>query len=123
MKKWSICSMKGILLGIGLFFQSVSAEESLGQFISYEIEDYGEYEDSQTDLTYVFTKGIFFLFRQYRKYGLDAAKQRGICIDTEGYSHIGEYEGSETHLWYTRDRQGQNKRCAEKIYFFLEKPL
>lgn len=51
--------MTGILLGIGLFFQSVSAEESLGQFISYEIEDYGEYEDSQTDLTYVFTKGIF----------------------------------------------------------------
>lgn len=72
--------MKGILLGIGLFFQSVSAEESLGQFISYEIEDYGEYEDSQTDLTYVFTKGIFFLFRQYRKYGLDAAKQRGIYL-------------------------------------------
>lgn len=68
-------------------------------------------------------KAFFFLFRQYRKYGLDAAKQRGICIDTEGYSHIGEYEGSETHLWYTRDRQGQNKRCAEKIYFFLEKPL
>lgn len=51
--------MTGVLLGIGLFFQSVSAEEPLGQFISYEMEDYGEYEDSQTDLTYVFTKGIF----------------------------------------------------------------
>lgn len=51
--------MTGVLLGIGLFFQSVSAEEPLGQFISYEIEDYGEYEDSQTDLAYVFTKGIF----------------------------------------------------------------
>ena len=43
MKKWNICSMTGILLGIGLFFQNASAEEPLGQFISYDIEDYGEY--------------------------------------------------------------------------------
>lgn len=34
--------MTEILLGIGLFFQNVSAEEPLGQFISYDIEDYGE---------------------------------------------------------------------------------
>ena len=51
--------MTGILLGIGLFFQNASAEEPLGQFISYDIEDYGEYTDSETDLTYVFVKGIF----------------------------------------------------------------
>ena len=70
--------MTGILLGIGLFFQNASAEEPLGQFISYDIEDYGEYTDSETDLTYVFVKGIFSsLFGQYRKYGPDTAKRRG----------------------------------------------
>ena len=51
--------MTGILLGIGLFFQNAPAEEPLGQFISYDIEDYGEYTDLETDLTYVFVKGIF----------------------------------------------------------------
>ena len=30
MKKWSICSMTGILLGIGLFFQNASAEDTFG---------------------------------------------------------------------------------------------
>lgn len=34
--------MAGILLGMSLFFLNASAEEPLGQFISYDIEDYGE---------------------------------------------------------------------------------
>lgn len=113
--------MTGVLLGIGLFFQSVSAEEPLGQFISYEIEDYGEYEDSQTDLTYVFTKGIFSSYSDSTE-SMVLTRQNGeeICIDTEGYSHIGEYEGSETHLWYTRDRQGQNKLLVGSTEIFAE---
>lgn len=123
MKEWSICSMTGVLLGIGLFFQSVSAEEPLGQFISYEIEDYGEYEDSQTDLTYVFTKGIFSSYSDSTE-SMVLTRQNGeeICIDTEGYSHIGEYEGSETHLWYTRDRQGQNKLLVFSPEDFWKEP-
>lgn len=115
--------MTGVLLGIGLFFQSVSAEEPLGQFISYEIEDYGEYEDSQTDLTYVFTKGIFSSYSNSTE-SMVLTRQNGeeICIDTEGYSHIGEYEGSETHLWYTRDRQGQNKLLVFSPEDFWKEP-
>lgn len=115
--------MTGVLLGIGLFFQSVSAEEPLGQFISYEIEDYGEYEDSQTDLTYVFTKGIFSSYSDSTE-SMVLTRQNGeeICIDTEGYSHIGEYEGSETHLWYTRDRQGQNKLLVFSPEDFWKEP-
>lgn len=34
--------MAGILLGMSLFFLNASAEEPLGQFISYDIKDYGE---------------------------------------------------------------------------------
>lgn len=115
--------MTGILLGIGLFFQSVSAEEPLGQFISYEIEDYGEYEDLQTDLTYVFTKGIFSSYSDSTE-SMVLTRQNGeeICIDTEGYSHMGEYEGSETHLWYTRDRQGQNKLLVFSPEDFWREP-
>lgn len=115
--------MTGVLLGIGLFFQSVSAEEPLGQFISYEIEDYGEYEDSQTDLTYVFTKGIFSSYSDSTE-SMVLTRQNGeeICIDTEGFSHIGEYEGSETHLWYTRDRQGQNKLLVFSPEDFWKEP-
>ena len=115
--------MTGVLLGIGLFFQSVSAEEPLGQFISYEIEDYGEYEDSQTDLTYVFTKGIFSSYSDSTE-SMVLTRQNGeeICIDTEGYSHIGEYEASETHLWYTRDRQGQNKLLVFSPEDFWKEP-
>lgn len=115
--------MTGVLLGIGLFFQSVSAEEPLGQFISYEIEDYGEYEDSQTDLAYVFTKGIFSSYSDSTE-SMVLTRQNGeeICIDTEGYSHIGEYEGSETHLWYTRDRQGQNKLLVFSPEDFWKEP-
>ena len=115
--------MTGILLGIGLFFQSVSAEEPLGQFIRYEIEDYGEYEDLQTDLTYVFTKGIFSSYSDSTE-SMVLTRQNGeeICIDTEGYSHMGEYEGSETHLWYTRDRQGQNKLLVFSPEDFWREP-
>ena len=115
--------MTGVLLGIGLFFQSVSAEEPLGQFISYEIEDYGEYEDSQTDLTYVFTKDIFSSYSDSTE-SMVLTRQNGeeICIDTEGFSHIGEYEGSETHLWYTRDRQGQNKLLVFSPEDFWKEP-
>ncbi len=102
--------MTGILLGISLFFQNASAKEPLGQFISYDIEDYGEYTDSETDLTYVFVKGIFSSYSDNTE-SMVLTRQNGeeICINTEGYSHIGEYEGSETHLWYTKDKEGQNK--------------
>ena len=31
-----------------------------------------------------------------------------------------KYEGSETHLWYTRDREGQNKLLVGSTEIFAE---
>lgn len=102
-----------ILLENVLFPQVMMAKESSQPAKSYDINDTGSYYDSDTNLTYVFVKGIISSYSENTdSFILTSAEGEDIKISTDGCSDLKGYVNSEVHVWYSRNSNDQNQLIA-----------